>query len=1280
MPKRCQASGTSARSRRGTARKSSNRQKVKHSATNDDSERRKLKHQLSTALQQQTATAEVLRTVSGSSFNLQAVLDKLVETAMHLCDADSANIWRPDGEVLTLAASCGHSSEFTEFAKRNPIRLGRETVTGRVFLDGTTVNIADVLSDPQFAGVGYQSRGRYRTHLGVPLLRDGKAIGAFALTRSKVRPYSQDQVELAETFASQAVLAIENARLISELRDRAERLARSAVEMRALEDVAQTISSSIELDVVLSTIVTKAVELSGTDAGAIYVYDDTRSKFEMRATFGLDQETVASLRRYGIGLDEPHIAQAFAEADPIQITDLRDSPPSSANKIILNAGYRSLLVAPLSRSGSKTGFLVIRRRAPGTFPPDTIRLIKTLSAQSVLPIRNAQLFHNLEKRTLELAEDNAQRKKIEEALRANRQLLENVLENSPGVIYAKRADGRYTYINHEWEVVCGFTREQVIGKTDFDLFPQAIAEQFRTNDITAMNAGRVIQSEERINSAGSEQIFLSKKVPLVSNSGEVEGLCGISANITDIRRTELALREAKTLAEEATKSKSEFLANMSHEIRTPLNAIIGLSHLSLTSELSARQRDYVSKIHGAGVSLLELINGILDFSKVEAGKLELEVSQFKLDTVLQNVLTFVGQKAQDKGLELLFDISSQIPPLLLGDPLRLGQIVMNLLGNAVKFTDQGEVRLAARIEQQDGERVKLRFLVSDSGIGMNEEAVQRLFRPFAQADSSTTRKYGGTGLGLAISKNLVELMGGTIQVKSLPDVGSTFSFDVWLGIADNDAPQEIVPARLSDLKVLVVDDNDSAREILEKLLRGLGATVSEAASGPEAIEAVKVANGQRQFDLVLLDWRMPTMDGVETARRIQLITGLKNKPALVIVTAFGGAEVRVKAEDAGIDHVLIKPVTPSMLVDTLVELFIPQHHKLAVVDNGSPAFDLTGLRVLLAEDNKINQQIAIELLERAGASVEVANNGREILEKLPAKPAKPNFDLVLMDLQMPEMDGYQATAKIRAIPHLSDLPIIALTAHAFSEERDRCLAAGMQGHISKPIEPEILYRTLLEHRQPEAKTKHTNTNIIAAQQDVAIPVIHGIDTTDGLRRVGGNIRLYRALLKQFAEDHAVTELQTALKKGDYTTAAQVAHTVRGMAGNIGARTLSGLAEQLERCLQLQDANGITKQAGLLSAERQTIVRSIRLYDDRPPQAPTASTVAAADVASLFACLRQMLESNDGQSLDYLLEIRDRLGTATTITDLDTLQGLVAQYEFAAALDCLNRIANHATIE
>ena len=1414
-------------------------------------------------------------------------------------------------------------------------------MTGRVFLEGRTIHLQDVLADPAFVGIGYQSRGNYRTHLGVPLLRDGKAIGAFALTRVKVRPYSERQIELATTFADQAVIAIENARRLSELRQRTDELDRSLTEMRALEEVSQTVNSTLDLEKVLSIIIEKAVQLSGTEAGAIYVYDDVQREFRMRATCGMEKEIVDALRNQHIGLNEPYVKLAFAAGDPIQAADLKEGEASRVGDIILRAGYRALLLAPLSRADTIVGLLVVRRRASGAFPKNVVGLIKTLAAQSVLPIRNARLFESLERRTCELAEDNTERKKIEEALRESetynrllfqeshrpmvvfdpakgfidcneaavkvygyssreevlgktpldvsaptqydgtdsliasqrrdhsaldrgfetfewrhqrpngeiwdamvhlmaftfrgrrllqftlddvterrkieqalreseafnrllfqeshqpivvfdpdakcfidsnqaaakifgyssreeiigktpldmaaptqydgsdsaaasqrrdqsalsrgiesfewrhqrpngeiwdamvhlmaftyrgrrllqatldditeakmtgealrqsRQLLESVLENSPAVIYAKLRDGRYTFINREWELVCNLTRQQVLGRTDLDLFPTEIAEQFRSNDLAVMTAGSLVESEERVDSPSGEQLFLSKKVPLISSNGEVEGLCGISTNITNIRRTELALREAKAAAEDATKAKSEFLANMSHEIRTPLNAIIGLSHLCLRADLSERQHDYVSKIRAAGASLLDLINSILDFSKIEAGKLDLVVSRFAMDEVLEKLLTLVAQKVQDKGIELLFDVAPDIPPALLGDPLRLGQILTNLLSNAVKFTEHGEIRLVAEIRERVGDRVKLRFSVSDTGIGMTEEQAKRLFQPFSQADSSTSRRYGGTGLGLAISKTLVEMMEGSIHVDTEPEKGSTFSFDIVLGIPDVGA-RKVVPWQLSNLKVLVVDDNAYAREIMRSLLKTLGAVVAQASSGVEAIEAVERADDERQFDVILMDWHMPGMNGIEAAQRIKANRALTTHPTIVIVTAFGREEVYAEAKRTGLNHILIKPVTSSTLVDTLIEISVPTDTVPILRERDNSAYDLSGLRVLLAEDNKINQQIAVELLEHVGASVEIANNGREAIEKLTAKGADSLFDIVLMDLQMPEVDGYQAVAQIRAEPNLIALPIIALTAHALSEERERCLAAGMHGHVSKPIDPEALYATLLQFWQPRDGKDVRSARKEIADLDAPLTVISGVDVKDGLRRVAGNARLYRALLKQFADRQfeEAAEIQRALERRDYETAERLAHTVKGSAGNLGARVLSELADGLERAIRSHDAEAIASQINHFAEDWARTARSIFESINPLTETTSVSAVSLVDLLPLLTHLREMLSANDGESLDYFLEIRDRLEGSVSMPDLSTLHDAVAQFDFPIALDCLASITRKSNL-
>jgi two-component system, sensor histidine kinase and response regulator len=760
---------------------------------------------------------------------------------------------------------------------------------------------------------------------------------------------------------------------------------------------------------------------------------------------------------------------------------------------------------------------------------------------------------------------------------------------------------------------------------------------------------------------------------------EYDGRQGVLAwvvDVTELKKIQTALSEAKVAAEDATKVKAEFLANMSHEIRTPMNAVIGLAHLCLRTDLSAKQRDYVGKIHNAGTSLLSIINDILDFSKIEAGKLDIENVIFEVDSVTSNISTMVSQKIQDKDLELLFNISPDIPHILLGDPLRLGQVLINLLGNAVKFTERGEICLIGELLERTGNKVKLRFSVKDTGIGMTKEQANRLFQAFSQADTSTSRKYGGTGLGLVISKRLVELMGGSIWVVSEPGQGSTFSFTGWFGLSET-APHRVVPTRLGSLKTLIVDDNASAREVLEDLLTTVGGEIEQVASGAEAIDAVKQADAVRPFDLVLLDWRMPGLDGVETARRIRADNSLKRVPAIVIVTAFGREEVHAEAEGAGVDGFLVKPVNRSMLVDMLVEIFAPEQRAAAREAITATSYDLNGLRVLLVEDNAINQQIAVELLEGVGVSINVANNGREALNMLLADGGDTRYDLVLMDLQMPEMDGYQATAHIRATPSLADLPILAMTAHATAEERDRCLAAGMRGHIAKPIDPELLYRTLLQfHRSGQAAS--VSKSVERFSQLAALSQIAGLDVADGLNRVGGNVKLYRSLLAQFADQHVdtVSAIRGSLAREDFTSAERLMHTLKGVSGNLGAKALSGLAAELERSLRDRNTRSLEARLSDMSSELALLMEAIRnfLAVDATDAPLRTSIPDLLETVTLLRHLKQMLADDDGAALDYLLEARDRIGGVISETDLNSLHKAVADFDFPTALDCLTGIA------
>ena len=725
------------------------------------------------------------------------------------------------------------------------------------------------------------------------------------------------------------------------------------------------------------------------------------------------------------------------------------------------------------------------------------------------------------------------------------------------------------------------------------------------------------------------------------------------------------LEAARTKAEQATATKSMFLANMSHEIRTPMNAIIGLSQLAIRSEQSPKQRDYLQKIHGAGLSLLGIINDILDFSKIENGRMDIEKTPFWLDDVFDSVATLVGQRAIEKSLEFLIHVEPGTPQGLIGDPLRLSQVLTNLVSNAVKFTEQGQIVVSVRLGSQRADAVQLLVSVKDTGIGMSAELCQRLFEAFSQADGSTTRKYGGSGLGLSISKRLVELMGGQIRAESTPQHGSTFSFDAWFGIAA-DLQRKAAPVSVRGLRALVVDDNPVAIEILSEQLIGLGMRIDAVDSGRACMAALERADADDPYRIVFMDWRMPGMDGVATTRNIFRETLLQHPPVVVMVTVFGSEDVRQAAEEAGARSFLSKPVSQSQLVDVMSEIFAPEIRQKAQAAGEDSAHRerVRGLSVLLVEDNEINQQIAVELLHIGGAQVTLACNGREALDLLTTASEPLPWSIVLMDLQMPVMDGHTATREIRKHPRFRDLPIVAMTAHALPEERDRCLADGMNDHITKPIDPDVLYRSVAEWgRRPAQALWQAPLNAV------------GVDVATALRRVSGNEPLYRSLLHRMQTDHAdaVQQIHACLAVGDRDTAHRIAHTLKGVAGNIGAEHLAHAAARVARALIDQlDGEALQRRLVVLGRELDVLVAAaaedaLRILPATGVSSGRGLAILAdpAERAEIFLELDGLLASCDAAAMAVAHKHAAVLNAALG-ADFAGFQSALWNFDFSAA--------------
>jgi PAS domain S-box-containing protein len=1123
---------------------------------------------LTTALDRQTATSEILRVISGALVDVQPVFDTIVASAVRLCSARMGALYRLQADLVHLAAHHNYPPEVLEVLQQmHPRPPRRDQASGRAILDRAVAQIEDTLADAQYPT---NVAATFRSLLAVPMLRDGAPIGAIVISRSEPGRFSDGHIALLQTFADQAVIAIENVRLFNELEARTRDLTRSVSELQALGEVSHAVSSTLDLETVLATIVSRAVQLSGSYGGIVYEFDQATQSFHARATHRIAPEYLEALRAAPIRLGTGAVGRAGVVRAPVEVADVESEAQLVAPQVrsfLTRQGMRSLLAVPLVREDRLLGGLVILRRERGGFSPEVVATLQTFAAQSVLAIHNAGLFREIHRQ---------------------KQYSDALVQTSPVAIATMDLGGTVVGWNPGAERLFGYSETEAMGRSLEDLVASPeIREEVSASFRQMLQGERIRTITRRARKDGTLVDVEISTVPVVVDGAQV----GFIATYHDI--TELL--QARREAEAANEAKSAFLATMSHEIRTPMNAVIGMSGLLLNTGLTDEQREYAEIVRQSGDTLLTVINDILDFSKIEAGRLELESQPLDLRECVEGALDLVAARAAEKGLDLAYLLGDGTPAAIVGDVTRLRQILLNLLSNAVKFTERGEVVLAVSAHRLDGATGshELTFSVRDTGIGIPPDRVGRLFQSFSQVDASTTRRYGGTGLGLAISQRLTELMGGRISVSSEVGVGSEFRFTIRAAAAqaplatrrDWSGPQP----SLRDKRVLVVDDNTTNRRILTSYLGTWGMVARETGSPAEALGWVRA--GER-FDVAILDMHMPEMDGAALAEAVRQHPAGAALP-LILFTSLGRREALAGREDFA--AYLHKPIKPSQLFDALVSVLAEQPIHVAPRTTARSELDPEmarrhPLRILLAEDNVVNQKLALRLLGQMGYRADLAANGLEAVEAV----ARQTYDVVLMDVQMPELDGLEASREInRRWPGARRPRIVAMTANAMQGDRELCEAAGMDDYVAKPIRVEELVSALDRCRPRRGAGSPAAPEAGPGAGDTATTAVIDRDTLDRLTASMGG-PFVAELIDTFGEDarELIATLRRALPASDLEAFRRAAHSLKSTSESLGAARLATLARDLEASARAGTMEGAEDRVRQLVDQYELVVRRL----------------------------------------------------------------------------------------